>query len=382
MKKYIVLIVAVLLCAGMMFGCSSPKPAAPAETAPSTDAGQAEAAESGGDQAKVGPLVQSTSNFQGVVETSPLPGADQLTIGYSGIGAFEVSWVQLGLGVRTGIEFHGAKFKDYNPATRFDLAEQIAQIENAIADGVDALIIAPCDGSALTSVVNKAQDAGIPVVSMNMAIEGPTVSCHVANDDYGAGVESAEYMAEKVNYEGNVVLLAGNDLLKSGRDRRVGYRETVAKYPNMTLVVDATTDWDPGRAQDAMVAALDKYDKIAGVFSCWDGGALAGYQAIIDAGRESDGMVLGGVDSYNDALILIYEGTIFKTDIYKDLTFQGYITAETAVKVALGMPVPEYIDSGSMMLTTENIRDWMAQYGITSLEQKGKDEEALAAQYQ
>ena len=381
-KRLIVLIMTVLLCAGLMFGCTG-KSGSETTTEPATSGGgQQESSGGGGAASTEGPLVKSTSGYDGPIETAPLDGADALTIGYSGIGSFEVSWIQLGVGVQTGVEFHGAKFKDYNPSTRFDVAEQIAQVENAIADGVDAIVLAPCDGAAVSTVVSKAHDAGIPVVSMNMAVESPYIICHVANDDYGAGVESAEYIAKKADYKGNVVLLAGDDTLKSGYDRRVGFRETIATYPDMTLVMDATTAWDAAAAQNAMVAALDSYDKIVGVFSCWDAGALAGYQAIIDAGRETDGMVVSGVDAYNDALILIHDGSIFQTDIYKDLTFQGYLTAETAVKVALGMTVPEYIDSGSMMLTAENIRDWMAQYNITSLEQKKIDEEAMAAQYQ
>jgi len=404
MKKIWLLVLVGVLSFGLMAGCATQTPAGEASsagteetTAPegsneSTASEEASAAQTseppkesaetqtGEEASGDGPAVKSTSGFEGEIESAPIPEAEGLTIGYCGIGSFEVSWLQLGNGVKAGVEFHNATFKDYNPTTRFDVAEQIAQMENAIADGVDAIVLAPCDGAAVTSVIEKADAAGIPIITMNIAAESDLVTSHVSNDDYAAGMLSADYIAEKAGEKGNVVLIAGDDTLKSGYDRRVGFEEGIAKYPEMEIVVNATTAWDAAAAQNAMVAALDSYDDIVGVFACWDAGTLAAYQAIVDAGREADGMTLAGVDAYNDALILIRDGSIFQSDIYKDLTFQGYLAAETAIKAALGETLPDFIDSGYLQLTAENIQDWMKEYDI-DLEQKKADEEEMAAQY-
>jgi len=387
MKRILVFVLALFICSSLFVACA-PETVESAESTESVDSSvdsvdsvdSADSTDSAESVEMTGPPVRSTSGYQGEpIESTPL-GAEGITVGYVGLGAHDTAWIQFAGSIALACDFHGATLVEYESLNQQDSAEQIGHMEDAIADGVDVIILAPADSFGCAAVIKKAYDAGIPVVILNIGAESEYITSFITNDDVYGAIEAANYIASKTGEKGKVVYIHGDDSNKPGVDRRSGFEEGIAQYPDMEIVVSATTNWDALAAQNAMVAALDAYDDIVGVYCAWDGATLACNQAIVDAGR-ADEIILCGTDSYNDALIHIFEDdSAIAFDVYKDFIFQGYLTCETAIKAAMGMEVESYIDSGSLMLTTENIHDWCDEYSV-DLYQKREDDIALAEKY-
>jgi len=130
--------------------------------------------------------------------------------------------------------------------------EQIADLENLISQGVDAIIVNPTDREALNSVIEAAIGQGIVVVSVDQAVtaEGAYVA---TNDQTAYGRVGAEWLFEQLGGEGKVVEMRGIDGVPADSDRHDGFLEALAAYPNIEVVAETFTGWDPSQgAQQAL----------------------------------------------------------------------------------------------------------------------------------
>src|SRR5699024_7685623 len=97
-----------------------------------------------------------------------------------------------------------------------DVNVQISQVETFINDGVDAIVLLPFDGAALTNVALEAMQAGIPVVNVDREFSDPNASrVTVLGDNYGMGVSAGAYICEQLEGEEDAVVaeIAGIDSL-------------------------------------------------------------------------------------------------------------------------------------------------------------------------
>lgn len=125
--------------------------------------------------------------------------------------------------------------------------EQIADIEGLISQGVDAIIINPTDREGLNAVIGAAIEQGIVVVAVDQAVtaEGAYV---VTNDQTAYAQVGAEWLFEKLGGTGNVVEMRGIDGVPADTDRHNGFLAALEKYPDITVVAEVFTGWDPSTA--------------------------------------------------------------------------------------------------------------------------------------
>lgn len=130
--------------------------------------------------------------------------------------------------------------------------EQIADLENLISQGVDAIILNPSDRDALNAVLEAAIAQGIVVVAVDQAVsaEGAYV---VTNDQTAYARIGAEWLFETLGGKGKVVEMRGIDGVPADTDRHNGFLEALAKYPDIQVVAETFTNWDPSTgAQQAL----------------------------------------------------------------------------------------------------------------------------------
>jgi len=125
--------------------------------------------------------------------------------------------------------------------------EQIADLEGLISQGVDAIIINPTDREGLNAVIEAAIAQGIVVVAVDQAVtaEGAYV---VTNDQTAYAQVGAEWLFEKLGGTGNVVEMRGIDGVPADTDRHNGFLAALEKYPDITVVSEVFTGWDPSTA--------------------------------------------------------------------------------------------------------------------------------------
>jgi ribose transport system substrate-binding protein len=133
-----------------------------------------------------------------------------------------------------------------------DVAGQIAQIQTLISQGVDAILVNPADRSALDDVIEEAASQGIPVISIDAPVTAPS-AYFVSNNQVEYGEVGARWLFEKLGGEGKVAYMRGLDGHPADTDRDTGWDAALADYPNIEVVYENWTGWDPSTgAQQAL----------------------------------------------------------------------------------------------------------------------------------
>lgn len=125
-----------------------------------------------------------------------------------------------------------------------DTTGQIGHIETLISQGVDAIILNPTDREGLNSVIEEAIDQGIVVVAVDQAVtaDGAYV---VTNDQEEYGYLGAKWLFEQLGGEGDVVEMRGIDGVPADTDRHEGFMRALEEFPNINVVEETFTGWDP-----------------------------------------------------------------------------------------------------------------------------------------
>jgi ribose transport system substrate-binding protein len=113
-----------------------------------------------------------------------------------------------------------------------DASQQISQIETFINDGVDAIVLLPTDGAALTPIALEAMAKGIPVINVDREFNDPNAArVTVLGDNYGMGVSAGAYVCAQAdgNEDAIVAEIAGIDSLPLTQDRSRGFKDALKK---------------------------------------------------------------------------------------------------------------------------------------------------------
>ena len=181
-----------------------------------------------------------------------------------------------------------------------DVNLQISQVETFINDGVDAIVLLPFDGAAMTPVALKAMEAGIPVINVDREFNDPNAArVTVLGDNYGMGVSAGHYICEQVgdNADAVVAEIAGIDSLPLTQDRSQGFEDALAECG---LDVDnrVAADFTVEGGEKAAANLLQAAPKIDAVWNHDDDQGVGVLAAIDNAGRDEFIMV-GGAGSAN-----------------------------------------------------------------------------------
>jgi ribose transport system substrate-binding protein len=190
------------------------------------------------------------------------------------------------------------------------LEKQIADVEDLIQKKIDVLIInATQDGAA--AVLNKAADAGIPVITLQRAVPGAKVVSHIGTDNVVIGREGAEWIAKKLNGKGNVVVMEGIPGAASSEDRKKGSAEVWPKYPGIKVVAQQSGKYDRAVALGVMENILQAQPQIDAVFCFNDEMAMGALAAVKAANRK--GILITGMDANKDAREAVAKGELAMT---------------------------------------------------------------------
>lgn len=195
------------------------------------------------------------------------------TIGYD-IYFLGNSWsVQLAEEFKAAAALHKDQIKSVVITESGGAADkQIANIEDMIAQKVDAIILTPNSPSALAPVCEKAMKAGIVVILCAAKISTDQYTSLVTVNDTEFGKAGAEWLAKKLNGKGKIVALNGIPGISVNEERFQGAKDVFAKYPGIEIVGAAAADWDYAKAKTAMSDLLQANPVIDGVWS--QGGAM------------------------------------------------------------------------------------------------------------
>ena len=181
-----------------------------------------------------------------------------------------------------------------------DVSTQISQVETFINEGVDAIVLLPFDGAALTPVALRAMEAGIPVINVDREFNSPfAAQATVLGDNYGMGVSAGQYICEQVGDQPDAVVaeIAGIDSLPLTQDRSQGFADALAECGlnvDNRVAADFTVEGGERTAANLLQAA----PQIDAIWNHDDDQGVGVLAAINNAGRDEFVMV-GGAGSAN-----------------------------------------------------------------------------------
>jgi ribose transport system substrate-binding protein len=188
-----------------------------------------------------------------------------------------------------------------------DATGQIADIEGLISQGVDAIIVNPADATALDDVIAQAAEQGIIVVSVDQAVTAED-AYNVTNDQVAYAELGAKWLFDQLGGSGSVAYMRGFEGVPADTDRDEGFRAALAEYPDIEIVSEVFTGWDPstGAQQALEIITTEQVDGI------WTSGidypvveqfANANEPYVPIVGADNNGFIEQLIDLKDDGLV-------------------------------------------------------------------------------
>lgn len=259
--------------------------------------------------------------------------------------------------IQKNVEDAGHKFTLVTAGDETAVSTQVTQIEDLIVKNVDAIIVNPMDANAVIPALQKAKDAGIPVVLVDSTIaEGneELYVTYVGTDNFNAAKIGAEKLTEVLGNEGKVVVVRGANGNSVGDARVDGFKAGLGD--GIEIVGEQPGDWSNDVAKQVTENMLQANPEVDGLFTASDVMLDGILQAMDDAKRE--GIQIMSFDGSDDGKDLISEGLVLGT-MAQFPDEMGKIAVETLIGVLDGTvdeaSVEKYIDSGTECITAESL---------------------------
>lgn len=205
-----------------------------------------------------------------------------------------------------------------------DLAQQVALIDQMIAAGVEAIVIAPADSKAIIPALARARQAGIIVINIDNRLDTDVLeqySFHIpfVGPDNRAGARMVgNYLAENLSENDQVAILEGVPTAYNSQQRRAGF-EDAANAAGLEIVTVQSARWDQARAAELTAAILVRFPQLKALMCANDGMALGAVSALRQVGRDDDIQVVG-FDNISAIQELVKTGDVLATaDQHGDL---------------------------------------------------------------
>lgn len=182
-----------------------------------------------------------------------------------------------------------------------DNAQQVADVEAFIEQGVDLLIISPNEAEPLTEVVAKAYDKGIPVIVLDRKVEGDKYTMWIGADNKLIGKKAGEYVAKWCQEQGqspcNVIELRGLEGSTPATERGDGFREGIASNPDVEIIASQNADWLREKAIPVSQEMLLDNEDVDVVYAHNDPMGEAAVVSATGVGKDMDSMLFVGIDA-------------------------------------------------------------------------------------
>lgn len=236
---------------------------------------------------------------------------------------------------------------------------QLEQLAQYVSLDVDALIVILVDSrpAYVQKVIDLAASKQIPLILLNRkpALESlPERVVFVGSNDNDAGNLEMEELARLANYQGKVALLRGPDNHPAAIARTSMVRDVIAKYPDMSLVVEETAMWRRNVALSKTANWLKEGADFTIVAANNDEMAIGAIMAIREAGKNPADYLIGGVDATPDALQAMSEGLLDVT-VLQDARGQGQGAVSAAVNMMNGNMPESIIMVPFKLVTPDNL---------------------------
>ncbi|MGY3567742.1 sugar ABC transporter substrate-binding protein [Sinomonas sp. RB5] len=251
----------------------------------------------------------------------------------------------------------GVQYQTYAVNDESSITEQLDKAQSALNQGCSAILASPISATALDTVFKAALAKGVPAIVLNDAKGTVPGVVYVGPDAETIGQSAADYIAKQLPNGGKVAQIEGDPGSSNALNRGKGFKEGLAKHPNLNLVASQTAKWDTNQAQTIANAMLTANPDIKAFYSQNDGMGL-GVQAAIDAKGLTGKVMLVGTDGIPQAKKQIAAGTYTAT-VSERPTTEGATGVDTALWLLAGKQVPAWVDVPAFVVDKQNVSQYM-----------------------
>jgi len=244
-----------------------------------------------------------------------------------------------------------------------DVSKQLSQVQNFIANKVDAIIVNPVDTSATAAITKVAADAGVPLVYVNREPAdvdklGPKAA-FVASDERQSGTLETQAICKLLGGKGDILVIEGELSNQAAVQRTKDVHEVIATpaCSGIKVIAEQTAAWDRLKAQNLMTNWLSKGLKYDAVIANNDEMAIGALQAMKAAGVDTKTAIVGGVDATQDALASMKAGDE-KVTVFQNAAGQGKGAVDAALALAAGKTVEKKVYIPFELVTPDNLANY------------------------
>jgi ribose transport system substrate-binding protein len=239
-----------------------------------------------------------------------------------------------------------------------DLSRQVALVDEMIAQGVGAIVIAPADSKALVSACKRARDAGIVVVNIDNKLDDRVLADQgigvpfVGPDNRAGARKVGDFLAKRLKPGDQVAVLEGIRTAFNGQQRRLGFEDAM-KSAGVTIAASQTAQWETDMANRIASAMLGEHPQLKALLCCNDNMALGVLAAVKSSGRGGE-VAIVGFDNIAAIRAAIKDGSVLATaDQHADqLAVYGI---ELALKMIRGQSPPADTTTPVDLITAESL---------------------------
>ena len=270
-------------------------------------------------------------------------------------------WIKAAEGAEAAAAEFGMEIDCIAPVESNNNDEQIALIQQTIAENKDLLIMIPADSTGIVPAIEEINAAGIPVINLNTKINtdgnNAKYETFVVADNTICGTLCAEELAKLAGEQGEAVILEGPSGGQVTIDLSNAAQAVFNKYAGIEIVDIQNAKFDRATGYETTLNLFQAHPDIKIIFSCNDEMALGAVQALEELGKLDD-VVVGGIDGNADALAAIKEGRMEVT-VNKNFWLQAYTAVEAAAMYFDGVTLDDLILVDLAAVTIDNVDEFI-----------------------
>ncbi|CBL90677.1 D-ribose ABC transporter substrate-binding protein [Leuconostoc gasicomitatum] len=250
-------------------------------------------------------------------------------------------------GVNEVAKSSGSKVQVYDGQNSTN--KQSNDVEDLIQKKVDVLIINPVDSSAITPEVKSANEAGIPVITIDRSSDGGKVLSLVASDSREGGKMAAEFMIKTLGQNGKIAELQGTPGASATRERGAGFDNTAKG--KLDTVTRQTANFDRTQGLNTAENIAQAHPEIKGLFAQNDEMALGAVQAL----KSNPNVIIVGFDGSEDGISSVKKGQMAATVAQKPKEM-GKLAVQAAYDYFQGKKVSSNIKSPLELIVSDKYK--------------------------
>jgi len=231
-----------------------------------------------------------------------------------------------------------------------DPARQISGVEDLIQKKVGVILLNPTDSSALAGAVQSANNAHIPVVTLDRAVDGANVASHIASDNLAGGAMAAKFLSQQLQGKGNVLELQGVPGTSAARDRGKGFDDEAQK-DGLKIIAQQPANFDRAQGLSVTENLLQAHPDANAIFAQNDEMALGALRAL-DSGKHGS-VVVVAFDGTPDGIKAVKDGKMAAT-VAQQPGEIGRLGVETAQKLLSNQSVDKGVAVPLKLVTKDS----------------------------